>query len=90
MNVRTLAQREQAIQDWLVNRLSEWLAIDAREISIVDPFANYGLSSVAAVSLSGELSDWLGIELSPILAYEYPTVEALARYLAGQVEASVS
>jgi acyl carrier protein len=66
------------------------LAIDAREISIVEPFANYGLSSVAAVSLSGELSDWLGIELSPILAYEYPTVEALARYLAGQVEASVS
>jgi acyl carrier protein len=90
MDVRTLAQREQSIQDWLVNRLSEWLAIDAREISLVEPFANYGLSSVAAVSLSGELSDWLGIELSPILAYEYPTVEALARHLAQQVETTVA
>lgn len=90
MNAHLRAQREQSIQDWLVNRLSEWLAIDAREISIVEPFANYGLSSVAAVSLAGELSDWLEIELSPILAYEYPTVEALARHLAEQVEKTVA
>lgn len=86
MNAHAPTQREQSIQDWLVNRLAEWLAMDAREISILEPFASYGLSSIAAVSLSGELSDWLGIELSPILAYEYPTVERLARHLAEQIE----
>lgn len=90
MNTPTLAQREEAIQDWLINRLSEWLAIDARDISMVEPFANYGLSSVAAVSLAGELADWLGVEFSPILAYEYPTVEGLARHLAALMDQSAA
>jgi len=85
MKTLTEAQREEAIQDWLVTRLAEWLAIDAKEISLQEPFANFGLSSVAAVSLAGELEDWLGVEVSPILVYEYPTIETLAHYLAQEL-----
>ncbi len=84
MDTCTKIQPETAIQAWLITKLSEWTAIPEREIDIREPFAGYGLSSVAAVSLSGQLQDWLGLDLSPILAYEYPTIESLAHYLADE------
>ncbi len=71
------------IQAWLVSKLSERLGIEQTEIDIREPLASYGLGSTEAVSLAGELAEWLGRELSPTLAYEYPTIEALARHLAG-------
>jgi acyl carrier protein len=40
------------------------------------------MDSVQAVNLAENLAGWLGRELSPTLAYEYPTIEALARHLA--------
>ena len=46
------------------------------------------MGSTEAVSLSGELADWLGRELSPELAYACPTIESLARHLAGSTEVS--
>ena len=87
-NVVSLKQskREATIQAWLTAKISEWLAIDAREINIQEPFASYGLSSIAAISLAGDLADWLGVELSPILAYEYPTIESLTRYLSNDFD----
>jgi acyl transferase domain-containing protein/acyl carrier protein len=71
------------IQDWLVTRLSGVLGVDPQEIDIREPFTSYGLTSVDAVGLSGDLEEWLGLQLSPTLAYEYPTIETLARHLAG-------
>jgi len=79
---------QQAIQAWLVSRLSALLRIDASLIDIREPFASYGMGSTEAVSLSGELADWLGRPLSAELAYEFPTVESLAQHLAGNLGAS--
>ena len=58
------------------------LGIESHEIDVREPFASYGLGSTEAVSLSGELAEWLGRQLPAELAYEYPTIEALARHLA--------
>ncbi|MDZ4344458.1 MAG: beta-ketoacyl synthase N-terminal-like domain-containing protein [Candidatus Binatia bacterium] len=80
----------EVIQAWLVSKLSERLGIEPHEIDIREPFASYGLGSTQAVSLSGELAEWLGRRLSPALAYEYPTIETLARHLAESPEASES
>lgn len=52
----------------------------------VDPhavFASFGLGSTAAVQLSGELSERLGREVSPTLAWEHPTIAQASVYLAG-------
>ncbi|EMB16900.1 AMP-binding protein [Rhodopirellula europaea] len=46
------------------------------------PFAETGMDSLTAVELSSELEDWLGIELTPVLAFNYPTSARLAAYLA--------
>lgn len=75
-------QQEETIQDWLINHIAIWLLIDADDIDVNEPFAEYGLTSITAVSLTGDLEDWLEIELSPTLAYEYPTIAAMAHHLA--------
>ena len=74
---------EEAIQQWLVQELSRRLKMAPEEIGIREPFARFGLDSIGAVGLSGELETWLGRRLDPTLAYDYPSVASLASHLAG-------
>jgi len=80
----------EAIRRWLVLKISELLGLDPDGVDVREPFASYGLTSVQAVGLSGELQDWLRRPLPASLVYEYPTVEALARHLTGGADASES
>ena len=73
---------EERIETWLVNNLAQRLGISSQEIDVNEPFANMGLNSVAAVSLSADLEDWLEVKLSPTVVYEYPNIVELAAYLA--------
>ncbi|HEY0068877.1 MAG TPA: acyl carrier protein [Chloroflexia bacterium] len=77
-----MPQDTAAIQAWLVDYLSRLLKVEPQTIDVQEPFENFGLSSMDAVGLSGELESWLGIQLSPMLVYTYPTIESLAGYLA--------
>lgn len=81
---------EEAIQDWLIAQLAHRLNITPTRIDIREPFARYGLASRAAVSLVGELEEWLLCELSPTLLWEYPTIKALARHFTGKSDSSVT
>jgi acyl transferase domain-containing protein/acyl-CoA synthetase (AMP-forming)/AMP-acid ligase II/pimeloyl-ACP methyl ester carboxylesterase len=75
------AQKQMQIQDWLIENLAQRLGMPASAIDINEPFASTGLNSVAAVSLSADLEDWLEIKLSPTIVYDYPNIVELARYL---------
>jgi len=70
------------IQSWLILRIALIAEMEPGEIDAREAFSYYGLSSVAAIGLSADLEDWLGYRLSPTLAFDYPTVENLAEYLA--------
>ena len=70
------------IQDWLIRQIAEILNMDPDEIDIREPFANYGLSSLDVITLSGDLETFLGRRLSPTLAYDYPNILSLSHYLA--------
>ena len=78
------------IEKWLVDKLSELLGVAPAEIDVREPFASYGMGSTEAVSLSGELGDWLGQKVPADLAYEFPTIETLARHLSGATDESPS
>ena len=80
----------EVIEKWLVEKLSSLLGVDPREIDVREPFASYGMGSTEAVSLSGELGDWLGQKVPADLAYEYPTIKALARHLSESPDESPS
>lgn len=75
------------IQAWLVARLSRQLRIGPDELNVREPLASYGLDSRAALSLSGEMEEWLGRRLSPTLVWDYPTIEEIALHLAGSPDA---
>ena len=75
-------QSEDTIADWMITKLAEILKIKPDQIDVNEPFATYGLTSVKAVALTGDLEDWLGRPLTATLAYDYPNISALAHYLA--------
>ncbi|HEY2502020.1 MAG TPA: SDR family NAD(P)-dependent oxidoreductase [Mycobacterium sp.] len=70
------------IAAWFLSRLSEELGLSPTEIDPSLPFAHYGLDSVRAIRLTAALEAWLQRELSPTVAYEYPTIELLSEQLA--------
>jgi len=72
------------IQSWLVTQIAERLRVNPHDIDMHAPLAYYGMDSVQAVGLSADLETLLGREVPPTLAYDYPTIDALARYLAGE------
>ena len=70
------------IREWIVSYMSDLLEIETEEIDVENTFARYGLDSSAAIILTGDLGDWLGIQVEPTLVYDYPTIAALADHLA--------
>ncbi len=74
---------EADIAAWLVTRLARESGLDPDELDLGQPFASFGIDSARALLLVGDLETWLGRRVPPIALWNYPTVEALARHLAG-------
>ena len=62
-------------------------AVLGSAVDVDRPLADQGFTSLLAVDLARRLGVRLGRELSPALAYECPTVSALARHLAAGADA---
>jgi len=77
---RVAASREN-IREWLRSRFAAVAGVDVSLIDTNVPLAQYGMTSLEAVSSVTELEDWLGRELSPTLLYQYPTIDALSSWL---------
>ena len=73
---------ESTLQRWLVDRVAVNIEVRADDIDVSLPFSHFGLDSLAAVGLSGELENWLGRKLPPTLTWDYPSIELLAAHLA--------
>ena len=69
------------IREWLSNRLGSMTGIEASRVGPRREFASFGLGSLQAASLAGELEEWLGRPLAPTLVYDYPTIVSLAAHL---------
>ncbi|HEY0301868.1 MAG TPA: AMP-binding protein, partial [Rhizomicrobium sp.] len=74
------------IQAWIVERLAAMLEMAPAEVDCHAPFSVFGLDSMKAVALSGDLETWLGRALPATLLWDYPTIDALSRHLAGADE----
>jgi acyl-CoA synthetase (AMP-forming)/AMP-acid ligase II/acyl carrier protein len=72
------------IEEWLLQWLVARLGMDASTVARDRPFAEFGVDSLTAVELSQELEDEFGVPLPAVVAWNYPTPAALARYLAEQ------
>jgi len=70
------------IESRLVELLSEIIGIDRREIDRRASLIGYGIDSMDAVVLAGEMSEWLGVDdIDPTIVWDFPTIDAVAGYL---------
>lgn len=80
--INSIPETEKELQEWLTYHFGKKLGIDSNSIDLSKPFASYGLSSVVAVEMTGEIGEKFGIELSPVLFYQYSNFLSLSQYLA--------
>src|SRR5690606_38223963 len=76
-------RREQG-EAWLRQAIGRAVGLPPERVPRERPFAALGLDSLQTVELSAGLARWLGREVSPVVAYEHPTVAALAAHLVGE------
>jgi len=76
---------EQVIKRWLVERLAKQLSVKPDQIDTSVPFVDYGLDSLVAVKVSGDLEKLVERRLSPALLFEYSTIDALTQHLAAEL-----
>jgi acyl carrier protein len=81
------ANGEQAFQVWLATRIAEYVRQPANAIQLDVPLSEYGLDSVYALTLAGEIEDHLGVSLDPTLMWDYPTLRKLSEALTGDAAA---
>ena len=77
------------IEAWLVEQLADVLSIEASSVDVAQPLTRYGLDSIDAVTLVGDLEDWLDLELPSTLLWDYPSVEKAAAYMVEEFEVDV-
>ena len=77
-------RRERALREWLVVRLARYLG--RQDIDPLVPLAEYGIDSLVALNLYGDLEEELDLPVDVTVVLDYPTVEALARHLSQQVD----
>jgi acyl carrier protein len=70
------------LASFLVERVSCYLGLPAEQIAPDVPVADYGLDSVSALALCGDLEDALGRPVEPVLLLEAETIAALSELLA--------
>jgi myxalamid-type polyketide synthase MxaB len=70
------------ISAWLVARVAQMASMDASRIETGELLQTYGISSVRLIEMSGDLEDWLGATVDPMVFMEHPTIDGLSEHLA--------
>ena len=78
------------IRKWLTDYLAYLVGEPADSIDAARSFDRYGIDSAAAVSLVGDLEQWMGLELDPTIVYDYPNIDQLSDYLVTQQSGSAA
>jgi acyl carrier protein len=70
------------VRAWLIGRVAHYLDESAGAIDPGVPLPEYGLDSVYAFTLCGEIEDTLSVIVEPALIWDVETIEDLADHIA--------
>ena len=70
-----------AIRNWMVDKLAHALVLDRSKIDVHVPLPNYGIDSISALSIAGDLEDLLDRPIPSTMLWDFPTIDELARHL---------
>ena len=69
------------LESWMASWIADKLKIDRSLVDHSSNFTDIGLDSLAAIEFSGALEARIGRPISPSIAWEYATIEALAAHI---------
>lgn len=69
------------LAQWFQKKLSQLYSLDTSSIEVHQPISSYGLDSMNAMAIAGELEEMLDIELPATLLWDYPTIAKAASYI---------
>lgn len=73
---------EEAVRQWLLQRMAKHLKRDVNELNSSKSFEQYGLDSLFAVQVTGELEKAVEMRLSPALLFENTCINDVAKVIA--------
>jgi acyl carrier protein len=76
------AQEIDDLRVWVLARVAYYIEGSPADVDPDAKLVGYGLDSVYALSLCGDIEDEYGLEVDPTLAWDYPTVNAIVGHLA--------
>ena len=70
-----------ALMEWLLVHVASVLEMPSEAIDVGRNLEDYGLDSMQAVGLTGDLQSWLGIEIPPTAIWDHTTIESTCEFL---------
>lgn len=80
-------ERVEELERLLIERVAEIVMLPPHAIDPHAPHSEHGLDSASAVLLTADLEDELGVALSPSLAWDHPSLHAIAEHVFSLVSA---
>ena len=78
------------IENWLKEKLMEDTNLSKEDFEKDASFADLGIDSLKAVTITSDLEDWLDLTLIPNLFWEYPTIEKISELLMEELAQKIS
>jgi acyl carrier protein len=75
----------QIIGNWMTDWLVARAGVDPANIDHQRPFSDYGLDSMTGVELCSDIEDWSDIAVTPLDAWNHPTVADMSAYIAEKI-----
>jgi polyketide synthase 12/myxalamid-type polyketide synthase MxaF len=72
---------EETVRAWLCAAVARMAGVTASSLDASATFAYFGLNSLQYVDLTVQLESWLGRTIPPTAAYDFPSIDLLARYV---------
>jgi acyl carrier protein len=69
------------IENWLVGKAAAVLNVPKERVERTVPLTSQGLDSLAVLTLTGDLAEWLDRDLPAMLIWEHPTIEGVAKQI---------
>jgi acyl carrier protein len=81
---------EEKVREWVRGHLAQVLKVEPGSIVLDKPIGDYGLDSVDAILMAGELEEAFSIEIYPASFIQCDSFEAVVVELAANIEKSES
>ncbi len=81
------ASAYEELADWLTMKVAGYVNVPPDTIGIDTPLADCGIDSILGMTLCADLQCEKGFAVETTIVWDYPTIDAIAAYLAAELAA---